>query len=502
MKFFRCAVTLLPLASRGRPVHRTRLQASPVPVHRTRPRNSLSSSRQGPLCPAVALVLQLLCPILPAGAQGCYADPIYGVALERDVVYGTAVDYCGSEVQLLMDVYRPVGDGNARRPAIVLAHGGAFLSGDKGSYDMAEAAAAFAARGYLAASINYRLGFHKSVFHTPDAQGCAFVGALAGAQEAQCLYAYPAEVERALYRAVQDARGAIRFVKTQVDSVDAGNVFIGGGSAGGFVAMAAAYMEDAEAPAAALAQGAVSAIPFIYGACHPPGCSTARPALGLPQGDLHLGQADASVKGVLNIYGALLDPSWIDAGEPMLYAYHKDNDLVVPCGNGRPFRDLIGRCLNNGACTAVPNTWPEAFGSCRLQDYLDTLSGAPAHAFQIESCPPPAFPCSYSCHEVTAEEVRRIVQGAAEFWGCTITNQRERESNSSAVVFPNPATGEVTLRGGAFAELQVVELYSPDGRLLRRFAVRGELRLNLEGFPPGVYLLRWNGTVQRIVIRR
>lgn len=439
-------------------------------------------------------------------AQDCYTTSQYEVWVEQDVVYGQATGYCGQNQNLQLDIYRPAGDGNPLRPAIVLIHGGAFLNGDKGSYDMAAAATAFAARGYLAVSINYRLGFHKSVFHTPGAQGCALVGGLAGVQNAQCLYAEQLEVERALYRAVQDARGAIRFVKSQIDSVDAANVFIGGGSAGGFVAMAAAYMDEEETPPAAQAQNPVSAIPLIYGACHTAGCSAERPFLGAPQGNLYLGQADASVKGVLNIFGALFDPSWIDAGEPALYAFHQDNDLVVPCGSGRPFRSLVQRCLNNAACTAMPNTWPEAFGSCHLQAYLDTLPNAPAHAFQIEDCPLPAFPCNSSCHEVTQAGIEQIVQGAAEFWGCAITGQKEPETEPAIKAFPNPAGRELTLQAANPGQQVEAELFSLDGRRLRHVEFQRELKLNLSAFPPGVYLLRWSAgsqvSTQKVVIRR
>lgn len=454
----------------------------------------------------LAAAVVFLCASTPIPAQGCYTDPIYDVSVEKDVAYGAAINYCGAEEQLLMDIYRPVGDGNLERPAMVLIHGGAFLAGDKGSYDMAEAAAAFAARGYLAASINYRLGFHKSVFHTPGAQGCALIGGLAGAPNAQCLYASPLEVERALYRAVQDARGAIRFVKNRLDSVDAGNVFIGGSSAGGFAALAAAYMDDDEAPGAAQAQSPVSGIPLIYGACHPAGCSTERPALGPPQGNFNLGAADASVKGALNIFGGLFDPSWIDAGGPMLYSYHKDNDLVVPCHNGQPFRELVSQCLNNAACTAMPTTWPEAFGSCYLQEYLDTLADAPVHQFQIETCALPNFPCGYSCHEATAAEIRQIVQGAAEFWGCTITGQQQREKRWILHAFPNPARDEIRLRANPSGTPLEVTLYSMAGQPLQRLRMQEELNLDMSAFPPGAYFLMVNDglrvSFQKIVIQK
>lgn len=48
-------------------------------------------------------------------------------------------------------------DPRSQRPAMVLIHGGAFVSGDKTGDHMPELATALAQRGYVVASINYRL---------------------------------------------------------------------------------------------------------------------------------------------------------------------------------------------------------------------------------------------------------------------------------------------------------------------------------------------------------
>jgi len=54
-----------------------------------------------------------------------------------------------------LDLFLPKDDGKKLRPAVVVIHGGAWRSGDKGQLRML--AELFARRGYVAAAINYRL---------------------------------------------------------------------------------------------------------------------------------------------------------------------------------------------------------------------------------------------------------------------------------------------------------------------------------------------------------
>lgn len=452
-------------------------------------------------------------------AQNCYTTPAFEVWVEQDVPYGQVEAYCGLSQNLSMDIYRPVGDGNLLRPAVVLIHGGAFLTGDKGSYDVAEAARAFASRGYLAVSINYRLGFHKSVFYANEATNCALLGALAGINNPQCLYAYDKEVVRSLCRGVQDARGAIRFVKNQIDSVDVDNVFVGGSSAGGFIALAVGYMGEDEWPADAGALPDIyGGIPFAYWGCHANGalCSLERPALGPAQGELNLGGNDASVKGVLNIFGGLLSLGWIDEGEPPLYAYHQDNDLVSPCTQGKPFDATLAQCVLN-ACSAIPNTWPASYGSCAIQEYLDTLANAPAHEVWIDNCPLPSFPCSYSCHEVTMASVNQIVANAAQFWSCLIcppgpggcvlvgTAGHTRNSAEAISLAPNPVRGELRVTLPEGRDIWRVAFFNLAGQCVLRTLLSGSTTLDIGELSPGFYLVRLehgeSAITRKIVVR-
>ena len=58
---------------------------------------------------------------------------------------------------LLLDVYTPVGGGTTKRPAYILSHGGGNTGGSKEQYCFQGAAAFYAARGFVAFNIDYRL---------------------------------------------------------------------------------------------------------------------------------------------------------------------------------------------------------------------------------------------------------------------------------------------------------------------------------------------------------
>ena len=83
------------------------------------------------------------------------------VIVESNLVYGTAVDYTGTNVSLALDAYY-VNSTQTNRPVVILTHGGGFGAGDKG-YTVAQGnfypdmATAFATNGFVAFSINYRL---------------------------------------------------------------------------------------------------------------------------------------------------------------------------------------------------------------------------------------------------------------------------------------------------------------------------------------------------------
>lgn len=163
-----------------------------------------------------------------------YTTPSYDVAVDRDVVYSVAPGYwTGARlndrhaflrlvlkrkvlrpVELTMDIYRPEGDRAAERPLLLMMHGGSFFVGYKEEPGQAEWCRYFASLGYVAASINYRMGFRP----------CR------------------KDIRLAEERATEDAEASIRFLLGQDRlRVNPERVFLAGTSAGAIISLNLAF---------------------------------------------------------------------------------------------------------------------------------------------------------------------------------------------------------------------------------------------------------------------
>jgi acetyl esterase/lipase len=102
-------------------------------------------------------------------------DIMFEVQMTADLVFGRAKDVDGNIRNLTMDLYQPRDDSLANRPAVIWVHGGGFASGDKtDSGPMAE----LAGRGYVVASINYRIrpGLYIDISRQDDADALGALG--------------------------------------------------------------------------------------------------------------------------------------------------------------------------------------------------------------------------------------------------------------------------------------------------------------------------------------
>lgn len=177
-------------------------------------------------CLALLTVVLAGCTVPPPpGASPLrYRDAVFAnVGVTQDLQYGSAPDLNGNPVSLKLDLYQPLGDTVARRPAIVWVHGGGFSHGDKASG--ASFATYFAQRGYVVVSINYRL-------LAPP--GCG--GELDPLPE--CV--------AAAYEAQHDAQAAVRWLRAKAATyrIDPYRIAMGGGSAGAITSLLAAWRSD------------------------------------------------------------------------------------------------------------------------------------------------------------------------------------------------------------------------------------------------------------------
>ena len=153
----------------------------------------------------------------PGGVR--YLDEIFpSVSVKSDLAYSQSVDVSGQTQTHLLDLYEPEGDAEARRPALIWIHSGGFVQGSKESDGSAQYAAAFARRGYVFVSINYRL-------RAPGSSTPWQTMALA---------------------AQSDAQAAIRYLRAHADElgIDPQRIAIGGFSAGSITSMYVGYNHE------------------------------------------------------------------------------------------------------------------------------------------------------------------------------------------------------------------------------------------------------------------
>jgi dienelactone hydrolase len=226
--------------------------------------------------------------------QGRFIDDLFDVKSNLNIKYGGNYKFDGTYQELFMNIYEPDGDTFSRRPLIMLAFGGSFTFGSRTSPDILKLCNAFAKKGYITATIDYRLGFENG----NDSDTNQF---------------------KALMRAAQDMRAAIRFCYKDASTnnfyrIDTTQIFIGGVSAGGFTALNLAY-------------GKTDTLSRV----RPPYVDDALVQVGGIIGNSGNPGYSEKVRGVINLCGAIGDTVWLMPNDPILCGVHGTNDQLVPC---------------------------------------------------------------------------------------------------------------------------------------------------------------------------
>ncbi len=147
-----------------------------------------------------------------------------------------------------------------------------------------------AKRGFAAASIKYRLGIDITTF----------------ADSAKIRQQFGA----ATYRAIQDTKAAVRFLKNNADSeqykIDTGNIFLCGYSAGAVTAVHYASAQTEE-------------------------ITTRIDTTGL--GPIETGEnisVSSSIKGYISFAGVVFDTTWMSSNDVPFISFHGTNDATLP----------------------------------------------------------------------------------------------------------------------------------------------------------------------------
>lgn len=169
----------------------------------------------------------------PLSAQQLFIDPMFGVSVLKDVIYGVGAvgNPAFGSIDLEMDVYSPTQlPGGPAAPAVspglIVVHGGGFSVGDKGQSSMVELASRFTERGYVVASINYRLQGDDPTFEP---------GPLPNLNS----------LSRAVNAAINDGATAVRHLRNHAVyyQLDPTRIAMAGSSAGAVTALGVGYLE-------------------------------------------------------------------------------------------------------------------------------------------------------------------------------------------------------------------------------------------------------------------
>lgn len=200
-----------------------------------------------------------------------------------NIQYGTAINLNNTSETLFADFFSPQNDTVAKRPLVLFVHGGGFQNGDKSGGYISLSKKFFVGKGYVFASINYRLGIEE-----PKTNQQYF---------------------EALYRAASDVETSIAYFKKNADKyrIDTNNIFLIGSSAGSKAIMGAMYL-----PPSFITQKMRQA---VWGNIH---FSALQQSL-LP-----------NVKGVIDCWGALPAYNWLKPGAVPIFCVHGKADKTVP----------------------------------------------------------------------------------------------------------------------------------------------------------------------------
>jgi hypothetical protein len=153
---------------------------------------------------------------------------------------GTDLDQDGTPdiPPLVFDLYQPDGDTETERPLVIVLHTGTFapIIANGNPTGMRQDAAttaiceSYAKRGYVVANLEYRLGWNPA----------AATQALKGAS-----------LMKAVYRAIQDTKSAVRFFRQDYENgntygIDTSRIILSGQGSGGWVALGYATVDKYE----------------------------------------------------------------------------------------------------------------------------------------------------------------------------------------------------------------------------------------------------------------
>lgn len=343
-------------------------------------------------------------------------------------------------VTLLMNVYQPDGDAETSRPVIVMAHGGSFIQGDKDADPtVVNFCKQYAKRGYVTASISYRLG------------------------NAVAMYLDSNAAKEVVIKAISDGKAAIRFFRKDAATVNKYKVnpniiFAGGNSAGAVLFSHVAYI-DSVGEVTADMQALINANGGIEGNSGNAGYSS-------------------KIQALVNFAGGLNLPELVGPGNTPSANFHGDEDETVPyyCANA------VGGQIKVRLC-----------GLGAIQPYLTQY--ALSHVSKVYSAPNSGH-VPWQNNAAIYEDVDTTTRNFLYNLICSgevgqpVGINDVADVAASVRVFPNPTKSVVNVSFGE-ATFKTVQLIDATGRVAISKAVDGNtVSFDRNNMASGLYFVK------------
>ena len=380
------------------------------------------------------------------------------VTTTSNVPYGQNLNINNAMQTLNMDIYQPTGDVAAQRPVIIFAHGGSFIGGAKTDADQVALCTRFAKRGYIAVTIDYRIGMGFPINQ--------------------------ASAQKAVWRATQDMKAAVRFFRkdaatTNTYKADPNYIFVGGYSAGAFMGVQYAYLDQSSEVPAAID---TTTLGGLEGNSGNPGYPSA-------------------INAVLNLAGAVGDTAWMKSGDEPMVTVQGNNDATVPyCTamifvSGFQIMVVSGggtmhiRCFNTG----IENPIHTFYGQGHTADVspainLDTsITIVSNFVYKHLGCTPSGNPNNYINNQTCV-------------MGVTAMHAEERPAGVVSI-YPNPSSGAFTVQSTAFT-MQDIELYNVMGEKIISRNIHPALETLNVDLPAGIYSMKIISNKNEVVVTK
>lgn len=346
-----------------------------------------------------------------------------------DVTYGSGITANGVERELMMDIYQPIGDQLEDRPLVILAFGGSFISGARQDIDWL--CEAYARKGYVAATVDYRI-YDGPLFPIPDST----------------------VFQAAVINAFSDIKASIRYMRSTVDDgnpyrIDPDHIIIGGISAGAIACAHVAVLDSLDNIPSNLQDIIADAGGFE----------------GNSGDNL---EYSSEVTAYINYSGGLNQAEWIDSDDPPFYSTHDEFDPTVPYGEG--FASVFGIPIVSIDGSARMQIVADSVG---VTNGLHTIEGSILHVGYLFA------------DDDRSANVRRTAEYLHDELFCQdFAVATDEPSIHPAMVYPNPTAGQIQLETVA----DQIVIHDAQGKIA--LTAPYAPTVDLSGLPNGIYQVR------------